>query len=758
MAVDENPENTQDLTKFDHAITGFALEGNHGIIDCESCHVGGVFDELPTICSSCHDGVTAIGQPPAHIPTNEPCDVCHTPLGFQESSARLMDHSVIAGGQSCVACHDGMTATGKDANHAPTSDVCDACHDTNVWVPTHAIDHNEIQGSCESCHNNVNATGKPVTHIATVADCNTCHFSFVTWQISSFDHSSVTGTSCLTCHNGVQSLGKPFNHINTSEMCQFCHTTVSWVPVFTVDHSQVIGPCISCHNGVNALGKPAGHILSSDQCNACHSVGTSFTPVITVDHTQVNGVCSSCHDNVIAPGKGPAHIITSEECDTCHTTTSWATTAGGFGGAPDHSTLTNCISCHDGIIASGKIATHINSSSLCDACHQPFPASWAPVAATAVDHSQVSGTCASCHNNTVAPGKTATHIATNDLCDACHQPGPTPWAPVAASAVDHAAVIGACVSCHDNVIAPGKPATHIATNDLCDACHQPGPTPWALVAASAVDHAAVIGTCVSCHNNTNASGKPASHIASSDLCDACHQPGPTPWGPLAASAVDHTQVIGSCISCHNNSIAPGKSASHIATTDVCDACHQPGPTPWTPVSASAVDHNEVLGLCSSCHNLPNGHCAIAAGQDCSDCHLPGPTPWINNFAGCGTVGGGGGAGGGGAGGGGGTPPPGNSPPTADAGTSYTGSVNTPLTFDGSGSFDPDGDPLTYTWEFGDGTVGSGVAPTHTYTTACIYTVTLTVNDGFQDSLPSTATATINFGGAGMGGPPLPTCP
>src|SRR5207344_2483263 len=55
----------------------------------------------------------------------------------------------------------------------------------------------------------------------------------------------------------------------------------------------------------------------------------------------------------------------------------------------------------------------------------------------------------------------------------------------------------------------------------------------------------------------------------------------------------------------------------------------------------------------------------------------------------------------------------------------------PLTvaFSSAGSSDADGDPLTFSWAFGDG--GSQVAanPTHTYVTAGTYTAQLTVSDG-----------------------------
>jgi serine protease len=82
----------------------------------------------------------------------------------------------------------------------------------------------------------------------------------------------------------------------------------------------------------------------------------------------------------------------------------------------------------------------------------------------------------------------------------------------------------------------------------------------------------------------------------------------------------------------------------------------------------------------------------------------------------------------------------NTPPVADAGPDQTVLIGAAVTLDGSGFFDEEGGTLTYEWDFGDDSTGSGVTVTHTYPTAGVYTATLTVTD--SEGLTGTDTAKI----------------
>jgi glucose/arabinose dehydrogenase/PKD repeat protein len=88
----------------------------------------------------------------------------------------------------------------------------------------------------------------------------------------------------------------------------------------------------------------------------------------------------------------------------------------------------------------------------------------------------------------------------------------------------------------------------------------------------------------------------------------------------------------------------------------------------------------------------------------------------------------------------------NQPPTAKITANPTnGPVPLTVSFDGTGSSDPEGHPLTYSWDLnGDGTFGDATGPTasYTYTAAGVYHPSLRVTDdqGATDTASVTVTA------------------
>ncbi|WP_097193555.1 PKD domain-containing protein [Blastococcus aggregatus] len=70
--------------------------------------------------------------------------------------------------------------------------------------------------------------------------------------------------------------------------------------------------------------------------------------------------------------------------------------------------------------------------------------------------------------------------------------------------------------------------------------------------------------------------------------------------------------------------------------------------------------------------------------------------------------------------------------------------------DGTGSTDPEDAPLTYAWDFGDGTTGTGATASHTYTAAGTYTVRLTVTDAGGLTATTTRSVTASAPPTGAG--------
>jgi hypothetical protein len=292
-------------SSFDHFSTGFPLEGTHRNADCQSCHVGGIFQGTPRECYTCHARaglVKATPVPTNHILTTPLCQDCH--LETTWAPVRRVDHLQVLG--SCQNCHNGMIATGKNPGHIVSSNLCEDCHTTYAWVPA-VFDHAAVMpGTCSSCHNGMTATGKHPQHIQTMAECDDCHTS-VAWLPASFDHAGVTG-SCSTCHDGTTATGKNAGHFMTSLDCNGCHTRNAWLPStflhlsagYPGDHRRQL-ECVDCH-GANAEPVTWPFAAYQPDCAGCHAGDFKpgphkkyENPDVTYNVNELRDCTGSCH-------------------------------------------------------------------------------------------------------------------------------------------------------------------------------------------------------------------------------------------------------------------------------------------------------------------------------------------------------------------------------------------------------------------------------------------------------------------------------
>ncbi len=307
-------------------------------------------------------------------------------------------------------------------------------------------------------------------------------------------------------------------------------------------------------------------------------------------------------------------------CESCHT-------RGIFKRTPR-----TCAGCHGQagrIVATRRPSTHIRSTGRCGQCHTQVE--WKPAR---VDHFEVRGSCAGCHNGRTAAGKTATHLPTTLECDSCHST--TAWKP---ARFDHAKVVGGCYSgCHDGSGSGRSKADagygHLPSSNACEACHRSPGRSW--VSNTIVDHGNVRGSCQSCHAGQSFGSKKGmskadrpGHVATTAACDSCHvnTQNFTTWAGASGKPGNHDTLTSGCAGCHR------KSASHMPSTATCENCHTTAPGGWRKPLAVA-DHTQVTGSCQSCHmgqfaQTRKGAGHIASTDDCAACHKS-TTSWTAN--------------------------------------------------------------------------------------------------------------------------------
>jgi hypothetical protein len=156
---------------FDHAQSRFLLTGAHVDVECESCHVDGIYVGTPQDCVSCHqEDDQHFGQ------FGGDCSACHTTNRWSEIT---FDHQLsrfpLTGGHRntpCLSCHSGGRYVGtptacfqchQDPSfHAGLFGLdCALCHSTSAWRPasyngphSFPMNHEGAGGTCSTCHPN----------------------------------------------------------------------------------------------------------------------------------------------------------------------------------------------------------------------------------------------------------------------------------------------------------------------------------------------------------------------------------------------------------------------------------------------------------------------------------------------------------------------------------------------------------------------------------------------------------------------------
>jgi len=183
-------------------------------------------------------------------------------------------------------------------------------------------------------------------HIPTgTTPCESCHASsvftaFSGTTMSAAKHTlmlSVTGGTCDQCHDlstlkffGVTNLTTRPNGHHVGRDCNGCHSPNNWgggtakkgAAAQTATRSSigiVVRPPAS---SATALGSAAtlsstATTASAMQPGAARTIGTRRT------HAGVTANCVSCHNGVLATGKATSHITSNNACQNCHMTIAW---------------------------------------------------------------------------------------------------------------------------------------------------------------------------------------------------------------------------------------------------------------------------------------------------------------------------------------------------------------------------------------------------------------------------------------------------
>ncbi len=288
----------------------YELIGKHLEVSCEGCH-GASLDTLPTDCSSCH----LQDRPQEH--DQNPCELCHTPMGWGAGEAHDFFPLEEAHALTCTECH----AEDRFDDLTGQSEICGSCHE-QVRPEAH-----HPEQDCILCHTPTAWGDMSMLHSflplegAHALECTDCHAE------DRFDDLTGQATVCASCHETE----RPEDH-HPGEDCGKCHVPTNWGDA-TMDHSF--------------FPLEHGHEL---KCVECH------TTEDTADLAGLGEVCTTCHERPSGHFDNGTSCFAGQDCSNCHETTSWGVAE------INHSACSQFPTRHEA-----------NSPRPCGACHPSAP-------------------------------------------------------------------------------------------------------------------------------------------------------------------------------------------------------------------------------------------------------------------------------------------------------------------------------------------------------------------------------------------------
>ena len=352
-----------DKDKFNHALTGFTLNGAHAKKTCKDCHKIAFISNpqirtqkftylgLSTNCVPCHADY--------HQKTlTAPCLDCHVPDAFKPASK--FNHA-----------NTKFQLTGV---HQTV--LCEKCHPVTL---TNTIKFQQFAGVkhalCSDCHTDPH-------HGKFGPDCMSCHTesSFHTIKgIANFDHSKTKfplidkhlNVPCKSCHKG--NVTDPVRH----EKCIDCHKDYH-AGQFT--KNGVAPDCTPCHlttgfttayfsieqHNAGNFKLTGAHLATP--CIACHKKQEKWS------FRQIGSHCVDCHKDIHA-GLMNIKFYPESNCLACHHPDRWneinydhSQTNFALTGA--HATI-SCRGCHFKKDSTGKeYQVFADLPVLCSGCHK----------------------------------------------------------------------------------------------------------------------------------------------------------------------------------------------------------------------------------------------------------------------------------------------------------------------------------------------------------------------------------------------------